>query len=98
MPDLPSVAEVGDMSNDELRDRLARTMMNADNGAFVAYLECDEPELLDTDRVIDGTINFAKLADVVVEELPRLAVPNRSESIFTAQRALDELNRKRSHG
>ena len=54
------------MTDDNLHTRIARALFNADNGGIVAYLESDEPDLMDTDRVIDGTINFAKLADAVV--------------------------------
>ena len=67
----------------DLRDKIAAALLNADNGGIVAYLEMDEPELLDTDRVIDGTINFAKLADAVIaalggmEVLQYLEVPQR---------------------
>ena len=54
---------------DSLRTRIAAALFNVDNGGIVAYLDVDEPDLMDTDRVIDGTINFAKLADAVIREL-----------------------------
>lgn len=53
----------------ELRQRIATALFQCDNGGIVAYLESDDPEVLDTDRVIDGTVNFAKLADAVIKEL-----------------------------
>ena len=97
------------MSGDELRDRLARAMFNADNGAIVAWMDSDEPDILDTDRRIDGTINFAKLADVVMAELAGAInrpadvmkfgndIPLTDDTIFTAQRQLDEYARRKSH-
>ncbi|MFM8798690.1 MAG: hypothetical protein ACKODT_07015, partial [Fluviibacter sp.] len=58
-----------DTNQHTLRDRIAAALFNVDNGGIVAYLETDEPEILDTDRVIDGTINFAELADAVIAAL-----------------------------
>ena len=60
--------------SDPLRTRIAAALFNVEpvddfHGGIIGYLEGDEPDLLDTARRIDGTVNFALLADAVIAEL-----------------------------